>query len=132
MKKHEKEGAQVRVNYQIVYVSDMKRSISFYRDVLGIPLRFESPGWTEFATDGATLVLHAAEAPAAEEEDPRRLHAGRCGAGLAVPSLADFHEKMLERGVPCLQAPKQVFGAWVAQYVDPDGLALSVGEIRKD
>jgi lactoylglutathione lyase len=120
----------VRVNYQIVYVSDMQRSISFYRDVLGIPLRFESPEWTEFATEGATLVLHAAEAPAAEE-DPRKLRAGRCGAGFAVPSLAGFHEKMLERKVPCLQEPTQVFGAWVAQYVDPDGLAISVGETRE-
>ena len=49
-----KEGCQVHVNYQIVYVSDMQRSLSFYRDVLGIPLKFESPGWTEFATEGAT------------------------------------------------------------------------------
>ena len=121
----------MRVNYQIVYVSDMKRSLSFYRDVLGIPLRFESPGWTEFATEGATLVLHPAEAPAAKEDDPRKLRAGRCCAGFSVPSLADFHKKMLERKVPCLQEPTQVFGAWVAQYVDPDGLLISVGETRK-
>jgi len=94
----------VRVNYQIVYVSDMKRSLSFYRDVLGIPLKFESPGWTEFATEGATLALHAAEAPAAEKEDPRMLRAGRCCAGFAVPSLADFHKKMLERRGPCVRA----------------------------
>ena len=39
----------------------MKRSVSFYRDVIGLPLKFESPGWTEFATDGATLALHASE-----------------------------------------------------------------------
>ena len=42
----------MRVNYAIVFVSDMKRAVSFYRDVLGLPLKFESPGWTEFATDG--------------------------------------------------------------------------------
>ena len=40
----------MRVNYAIVFVSDMNRSVSFYRDVLGLPLRFESPEWTEFAT----------------------------------------------------------------------------------
>ena len=43
----------MRVNYAIVFVSDMTRSVIFYRDVLGLPLRFESPGWTEFATEGA-------------------------------------------------------------------------------
>lgn len=42
----------MRVNYAIVFVSDMKRAVSFYRDVIGLPLRFESPGWTEFATEG--------------------------------------------------------------------------------
>ena len=43
----------MRVNYAIVFVSDMARSIVFYRDTLGLPLRFETPAWTEFATDGA-------------------------------------------------------------------------------
>ena len=57
----------MRVSYAIVLVSDMKRSVAFYRDTLGLPLRFETPGWTEFATDGATLALHSAERdPAAE------------------------------------------------------------------
>ena len=28
----------MRVNYAIVLVSDMKRAVSFYRDVLGLPL----------------------------------------------------------------------------------------------
>ena len=47
----------MRVNYAIVFVSDMKRAVSFYRDVLGIPPRFESPGWTEFVTEGATHLI---------------------------------------------------------------------------
>jgi catechol 2,3-dioxygenase-like lactoylglutathione lyase family enzyme len=37
----------MRVNYAIVFVSDMKRAVSFYRDVLGLPLKFESPGWSK-------------------------------------------------------------------------------------
>ena len=31
------------------------------------------------------------------------------------------------RGVKCVQEPKNVFGARLAQYLDPDGLAISVG-----
>jgi catechol 2,3-dioxygenase-like lactoylglutathione lyase family enzyme len=42
----------MRVNYAIVFVSDMKRAVSFYQDVLGLPVKFESPGWTGFATMG--------------------------------------------------------------------------------
>jgi catechol 2,3-dioxygenase-like lactoylglutathione lyase family enzyme len=45
----------MRLSDAIIFVSDMKRAVSFYRDVLGLPLKFETPGWTEFATAGASL-----------------------------------------------------------------------------
>ena len=45
----------MRVNYAIVFVSDMKRAVSFYRDVVGLPLRFESPAWTSVDPDGLTI-----------------------------------------------------------------------------
>jgi catechol 2,3-dioxygenase-like lactoylglutathione lyase family enzyme len=31
----------MRVSYAIIFVSDMKRSLMFYRDMLGLPLRFD-------------------------------------------------------------------------------------------
>jgi lactoylglutathione lyase len=120
----------VRVSYAIVFVSDMKRSVAFYRDVIGLPLKFESPAWTEFATDGATLALHASEGPAAKEE-PQKSPAGRCRPGLSVPGLDAFHKRMVEASVPCVQEPKDVFGARIAQYLDPDGLVISVNEEKR-
>lgn len=118
----------MRVNYVMVFVKDMKRSTAFYRDVIGLPLRFESPGWTEFATDGATLALHAAEAPEAGKDDPERVPPGRCRPGLNVPNLEEFHRRMIQNNVPCVQEPKEIFGVRIAQYVDPDGLGISVAE----
>jgi catechol 2,3-dioxygenase-like lactoylglutathione lyase family enzyme len=117
----------MRVGYAIVFVSDMERSVGFYRDTLGLPLKFESPEWTEFATEGATLALHAShsDGPA---DDPRRLPGGRCRPGLSVPDLDAFHQRMLERKVPCFQEPTDVFGSRIAQYVDPDGLGISISE----
>jgi lactoylglutathione lyase len=109
----------VRVPYVIVLVSDMERSVSFYRDTLQIPLKFASPGWTEFATEGATLALHTSG------------EGGRCRPGLRVPSLHEFHKRMMEKGVLCLEEPKEVFGSWVAQYADPNDLPFSVSEERK-
>ena len=122
----------MRLNFAIVLVSDMQRAVSFYRDVLGLPLRFQSPGWTEFDTDGATLALHAAAAAPGEPGARDRLQPGRCRPGLGVPDLAAFHERMIEHGVSCIQEPTEVFGARVAQYVDPDGLAISVGEMGRE
>jgi catechol 2,3-dioxygenase-like lactoylglutathione lyase family enzyme len=120
----------MRVNYAIVFVSDMARSVVFYRDTMGLPLKFETPMWTEFATEGATLALHTAGIGAAESHDGSHTPAGRCRPGLSVPDLDEFHARMLKHGVTCLQAPKDVFGTRLAQYADPDGLAISVGEHR--
>ena len=121
----------MRVNYAIVFVSDMKSAVSFYCDVLGLPLKFESPGWTEFSTEGATLALHAAEAHNPAKDDPHKVPAGRCRPGLSVPNLDEFHKRMLEKNVPCVQPPREVFGARIAQYLDPDGLGISVSEARR-
>ena len=119
----------MRVNYAIVFVSDMNRSVEFYRDVLGLPLKFETPGWTEFATDGATLALHACkESTSAEDEYEIP---GRWRSGFSVPDLDAFHQRIAENNVPCVQEPKEMFGARIAQYLDPDGLPFSVGEERQ-
>lgn len=109
----------MRLNYAIVFVSDMKRAVAFYRDVVGLPLKFESPGWTEFASGGATLALHA-HTP----DEP----AGRCRPGLNVPNLDAFHQRMMENQVRCVQPPTETFGTRIANYVDPDGLEFSVAE----
>jgi lactoylglutathione lyase len=120
----------MRVNYAIVFVSDMKRSIAFYRDVIGLPLKFDSPEWSEFATDGATLALHRAEQPAEPASDTE-LAAGHCRPGLSVADLDAFHSRMVEHNVVCTQQPKDLFGAKIAQYLDPDGLTISVAEERR-
>ena len=121
----------MRVAYAIVYVSNMEQAVAFYRDVFGLPLKFETPGWTEFATEGATLALHAVGGGAAGERDAEHaLEAGRWHSGFSVPDLDAFHSRMVEKGVPCVQQPRDVFGARVAQYRDPDGLTISVSESR--
>lgn len=120
----------MRINYAIVFVSDMARAVSFYRDTLGLPLRFESPHWTEFATEGATLALHASEGSAADRPSDDEAP-GRCRTGFSVPDIDAFHAKMLASEVPCVQEPTAVFGVRVAQYRDPDGMILSVGEERR-
>ena len=115
----------MRVNYAIVFVSDMKRSVSFYRDVLGLPLKFESPAWTEFATDGVTLALHASAVSRSAATEPKQVPARRCRPGLRVLNLDEFRQRMVAKNVPCIQEPKDVFGARVVQYVDPDGQVLN-------
>ncbi|MBI1749106.1 MAG: VOC family protein [Acidobacteria bacterium] len=120
-----------KIPYTMVFVSDMQRSIAFYRDVLGLPLKFESPGWTEFATEGTTLALHKASIPAAAGADSTVNPAGSCRFGLHVPSLDALHEQLTAKGVRCIMPPTlQDFGARLSVYADPDGLPISFGESK--
>ena len=106
----------------------MKRSVSFYGDLLGLPLQFESPEWTEFATDGATVALHASEEANPDSDDQAHTVAGRCHPGFCVPNLDAFHKKLVGNGVRCVEEPRELFGARIAKYLDPDGLPISVSE----
>lgn len=117
----------MRVSYAIVFVSDMQRSVAFYRDVIGLPLKFDSPEWSEFTTEGATIALHRAE-KSAEPEGNTDMPAGHCRPGLSVSDLDGFHTRMVEHQVICTQQPKDLFGSKIAQYLDPDGLVISVSE----
>jgi len=122
-------GVQMRIQYALVFVTDMKRAVAFYRDALGLPVRFESSHWTEFATEGATLALHHAGETISTRHEAG---AGYCRPGFQVADLDEFHRRMAAHAVPCVQEPKEVFGSRVAQYSDPDGLVFSVGEERRE
>ena len=37
-----------KVDYVMVNVSDISHSVAFYRNTLGLALKFESSGWSEF------------------------------------------------------------------------------------
>ena len=66
----------MKLNYVIKFVADMNRAVKFYRDVLGLALKFESPDWSEFITGETTLALH----PVSEESRGRwrvGLHSSR-------------------------------------------------------
>jgi len=113
-------------DYIVIYVSDMERSTAFYRDILGLPLRFTTPGWTEFDLGGMKLALHRSGAGAASEQ------AGRPPAGVAhlafvVQDIQAVYEDLRARGVRFSMAPeKQVTGNTLAVLHDPDGFGITI------
>ena len=118
----------MKVNYLIIFVSNMKMSIGFYKNILGMKLKFETPEWTEFEVEGATIALHKSDIKNSADADSDKAVSGRCRPGLSVSNLDEFHKRMIENNVTCFQEPKEVFGDRIAQYLDPDGLAISVSE----
>ena len=41
------------------YVDDMKKSVAYFKKLLGVKPRFQSPDWTEFPVGAHGLCLHA-------------------------------------------------------------------------
>jgi lactoylglutathione lyase len=114
--------------YAIVFASNMDRSVAFYRDVLGLTVKFASPEWTEFATEGTTLALHPATLPNPDSSLPTKTPAGRCQLGFGTDDIDLFHTQMLTQGVPCIQPPKAEHGTTLAVYADPDGLPFTIAQ----
>jgi len=111
------QGTQLR--YVIKFVADMNKAVKFYRDVLGLPLKFESPGWSEFATGETVLALHPASV-----ENP----AGKVELGFTASDVDAFYRDMSAKGVLFSMPPKkQDFGGVLAQFVDSEGSHCSVG-----
>ena len=119
----------MHIQYTMVFVSDMQQAIAFYRDVIGMPLKFESPEWTEFATTGATLALHATDTPAQLGAAGKNL-AGSVRMGFNVPDLGAFHQRMLDHDVSCVREPKAEHGVKLAEYTGFDGITFTVAESR--
>jgi len=109
----------MKLRYVIKFVADMEKAVKFYRDVVGLPLKFESPGWSEFVTGETTLALH----PASEKNA-----AGKVELGFSVADVEAFYRDMSAKGVAFSMPPKkQDFGGVLAQFVDSEGSHCSVG-----
>ncbi|MBV9573330.1 MAG: VOC family protein [Acidobacteriales bacterium] len=110
--------ATPKLSYVIEFVADMDRAVKFYRDVLGLSLKFESPGWSEFSTGETTLGLH----PSSEKDA-----AGKVEFGFNVADLDKFYDDMRTKGVKFSMPPtQQDFGGRLAQFEDPDGAIIHV------
>ena len=107
----------IKLNYAIHFVADMGRAVAFYRDTLGLALKFESPHWTEFATGETTLALHPAS-----PDNP----AGTTHLGFGSTDVEAFHRALTAQGVRFTRPPTPEHGITLAEFVDSEGARCSV------
>lgn len=108
---------QAHFTYAIKYVGDMEKAIRFHRDTLGLTLRFQTPGWTEFDTGNVTLALHSAT-----KENP----AGTVELGFGIPSVPDAYANRESNGLTFKDTPRDVHGKKIAMFLDSDGAVCSL------
>jgi len=124
-----------QIDYTMVIVSDMKRSVQFYRDTLGIPLKFESPDWTEFQTGTTTFALHGGGVPRQyQDTGDQSKTAGGCSIGFNVDNVDKTYEELKAKGVVFVMPPAQREGEGIrlAVGLDPDGLPISFAQMIGD
>ena len=108
----------MKLNYVIKYVSDMNEAVAFFRDKVGLELKFQSPDWSEFSTGETTLALHLAS-----DSHP----AGSASIGFGAEDIDRFYDEAREAGIEFTSPPTETFGHRIARFKDMDGAECGVG-----
>jgi lactoylglutathione lyase len=120
-----------QLDYTMVIVSDMVRSVEFYRDKLGVPLKFQSPDWTEFQTGTTTLALHGGGVSQQAPEGDSSKIAGTCSIGFNVEDVDKTYTELQAKGINFVMPPSLIEGESIklAVCIDPDGLPISFAQL---
>lgn len=113
-----------KVGAVILLVSSMERSVKFYKETLGLPIKTKSKDWTEFFSSGTVLALHPAKKKSAIKAASGML------VGFEVSDLDASVKKLKEKKVKFYKKPKQEPFGKHAIIQDPDGHLVSIAEIK--
>ena len=113
-----------RLSTIICWVSDMERSVSFYRDVCGLTARSISPQWSDFDLgNGVTLGLHPAGARGQEASG------GGWTIGFDVDRIADVKARLEAAEATIHGDYHDIPGGVILDFEDPDGHALEAMQL---
>ncbi len=115
------------MSYVILFVSNMKESISFYKNILQLPVKSESEQWTEFLHGETMLALH----PSTEEHKIANKNPKTgISIGFVVINLDSLCDELKSKGVKFLQEPKDEEFGRHAVILDPDGYVISLAQLK--
>jgi lactoylglutathione lyase len=114
-----------RVGAVILLVSNMEKSVKFYRDTLGLPIKTKSKDWTEFFNNDTVMALHPAKKKSNIKTGSGML------VGFEVGDLEATVKKLKEKKVKFFKKPKEEPFGKHAIVKDPDGHLISIAEIKE-
>ncbi len=110
----------------ILLVSDMNKSVQFYKEILNIPLKKKSDEWTEFFNKETVLALH----PAKNKEKVKS------GQHILVGfSASDFDQtvrNLQDKKVIFFKNPREEGFGKHAIIEDPDGHLISIVKLKEN
>ncbi len=119
-----------RVDTVILLVKSIRKSVEFYREGIGIPLKFKSPGWAEFVIGDVHLALHRQTRESMESD------AHMAATGISLNFEVDDLDRMLAQlgafGVDAIGGVQEYeFGRYFF-VMDPDGYVIGFREYRDE
>lgn len=115
------------ISHVIVMVSDMAKSIDFYKNTIGFELKFHSDNWTEFAMGSVSLALHGGGTKRDKNQtEPHESKAGTASINFDVKNVESTYQELSSRGVKFTLPPtaRQNEGIMLAVAQDPDGFEI--------
>ena len=110
----------------ILLVSDMEKSVRFYKETLNIPLKKRSDQWTEFFNRETVLALH----PAKHKE---HLKAGQhILIGFTAGDFDRTMKNLQEKNVTFFKKPREEGFGKHAIIEDPDGHLVSIVKLKEE
>lgn len=115
-----------RVNWLEAKVTDMKKAITFYRDILGLKIKNEWQNYVIFDLPGTLTFAMMLGGKKGRKEGAPNIY-------LAVENLDEEYEKLKGKGVNFIEPPKkQYWGGYAALFADPDENLFYLVKVRND
>src|SRR5262245_1672553 len=111
----------MKITLIVLGVSDLQKSVAFYRDKAGFDLQNQFEALAFFSAGPITLMLNGGL---------RRSGGSLAGAMeivVSAESVTAAHRHLVERGCSFINEPREVTpGSWAATFSDPDGHWLTL------
>lgn len=116
----------MKLAYVNVFVADLSRALTFYRDTLGLSVQFTSSehGYASVAAGDIRLGL------AVTTQEHQNLVGRHTGIGFEVSDLEREYVRLQGLGVTFTMPPtKQPWGGFMALVADPDGNVFYLDQV---
>ena len=121
----------MKIHYVNLYVSDLQRSLAFFRDTLDIPVQYADESFGYASLDTGAIRMGLAQIDAGDPNQ-RDLVGRQTGIGFAVRNLGAAHTSLSAKGVVFPMEPtQQPWGAVMALFEDPDGNVFYLDELQE-
>jgi lactoylglutathione lyase len=108
----------------MIVVSNMDRSVAFYRDVLGLKLLFHQSNWSQFDAGHMLIGLHP------EGDEVKVSPTSGFSLGIYVDDITKACSELKRRhGHIAIEPRNEPFGRW-ALLKDPDGYGVQLVELK--